>query len=252
MPGDGIEWQGEHRSDRVARRMMRALLLVLLACTTSAVTACAQQQSGSAEFVASSQGQVYYWIGCDNWKSLAPQNLLWFPSPERAEAAGYRPSSARGCTRPDAADTLPASAIGRCTVARIIDGDTLVCKEGEERIRLLLVDAPEMQQGEFGARAREALEYLLPPGTPARMEFDVQRADRYGRTLAYLYDPAGRMVNAELARLGYALVSIYPPNVRHVDEIREAVDEARQQKRGLWQGSAFECTPAEYRARRCE
>jgi endonuclease YncB( thermonuclease family) len=231
---------------------MRTLLLLLLACAISACTAGAQEQSSPADFVASSQGQVYYWIGCDNWKSLAPQNLLWFPSAERAEAAGYRPSTARGCTRPHAADTLRASAIGRCTVARIIDGDTLVCKEGEERIRLLLIDAPEMQHGEFGARARGALEQLLPPGTPARIELDVQRADRYGRTLAYLYDPTGRMINAELARLGYALVSIYPPNVRHVEEIREAIEEARQGRRGLWQGSAFECPPAEFRAGRCK
>jgi micrococcal nuclease len=140
---------------------------------------------------------------------------------------------------------------GACTIERVIDGDTLLCRQTSARVRLLLIDAPESGQGEYGRQAADALRAMLPVGTVARVELDVQERDRYGRILAYLYTPAGRMVNQELARLGFALVAVYPPNVRHVDSIRSAVEEARQSRRGLWAGSAFECAPVDHRAGRC-
>jgi endonuclease YncB( thermonuclease family) len=42
-----------------------------------------------------------------------------------------------------------------CTVERVIDGDTLVCADAG-RVRLLLIDAPELDQGPFGEVARVA------------------------------------------------------------------------------------------------
>jgi micrococcal nuclease len=139
----------------------------------------------------------------------------------------------------------------RCVVERVIDGDTLVCTGGM-RVRLLLIDTPEMDQGEYGAAARAALQALLPARTVARMSYDLERLDRYGRTLAYLYLPDGRMANVEMARAGYAVAISYPPNVRHIDEVRAAVAEARSARRGLWAGSAFECEPVEHRRGDCE
>lgn len=137
-----------------------------------------------------------------------------------------------------------------CVVESITDGDTLRC-EGGRRVRLLLIDTPEMNQGPFGAAAREVLVQLAPIGTRLRMEFDVRREDRYGRTLAYLHDSRGRMLNRELARSGYAVAVTYPPNVRHVEMIRSAVDTARVERAGLWATRAFECPPVDHRAGRC-
>jgi len=144
-----------------------------------------------------------------------------------------------------------AVAEGECTVASVTDGDTLVCRGGT-RIRLLLIDTPELDQGEFGHLARRQLLVLAPPGTRLRLEFDVERADRYGRTLAYLYAPDGRFLNEEMARSGYAVALTYPPNVKHVERIAAAVAEARQRQTGLWETSAFECSPADHRAGRCD
>jgi micrococcal nuclease len=137
-----------------------------------------------------------------------------------------------------------------CVVGRIVDGDTLVC-DGGVRIRLLLIDAPELSQGHWGEVARDVLATLAPPGTPLRLERDVQPRDRFGRTLAYLWLDDGRMVNEELLRAGVAVVSVHPPNVRHVERLREAVVEAREARTGLWATSAFECEPADHRAGRC-
>jgi micrococcal nuclease len=59
------------------------------------------------------------------------------------------------------------------------------------------------------------------------------------------------MVNAELVRQGYAVVSVCPPNVKYVDQLRAVQEAAQAERAGLWSGSAFECLPADHRAGRC-
>jgi micrococcal nuclease len=204
-------------------------------------------------FAASTRGTVFYAVECDAWRSLAPANLRFFATAAEARAAGLRPSTQRGCAPGgDAAESRTPSPPDplTCMVQRIVDGDTLVCAGGE-RLRLLLIDAPELSQAPWGEAARDALASLAPVGTPLRKESDVQPRDRYGRTLAYLWLEDGRMVNEELLRAGVAVVSVYPPNVRHVDRLRAAVAEAREGKVGLWATPAFQCAPADHRAGRC-
>ena len=144
-----------------------------------------------------------------------------------------------------------------CAVQRVVDGDTFVCRGGE-RVRLLLVDTPELAQRPFGDSARAVARRLLPAGTRVRLVFDVDVRDRYDRLLAYVYvdAPPGDLaepllVNHEMVRTGMAVVAVYPPNVRLVELLRAAADSARTERRGLWSGSALECSPADYRARRC-
>jgi endonuclease YncB( thermonuclease family) len=141
-------------------------------------------------------------------------------------------------------------------VARVIDADTFACEDGNH-VRLLLVDAPEMNQGVHGPMAKAKLSELLPVGTSVELELDVQQRDRYGRVLAHVYTgPLNRAaqthVNRELVRSGMALVSVYPPNVMHVERLRAAADSAREARAGLWATSAFECAPADHRAGRCK
>jgi micrococcal nuclease len=137
-----------------------------------------------------------------------------------------------------------------CTIEKVVDGDTFWCRGGP-KVRLLLIDAPEADQGPFGNQARDQLLELLPVGSTVQLEPDVQRYDRYGRNLAYVYLPDGRMANQEMARAGYAVALSYPPNMQHIERIRAAVTEARQMRRGLWATSAFECTPRDHRRHRC-
>lgn len=138
----------------------------------------------------------------------------------------------------------------RCIVSRVVDGDTVWCTEGR-KVRLLLMDAPERDQAPFGARSRAALLAMLPVGSMAQLEFDIQRHDRYGRELAYVYNAAGRLVNEEMLRAGYAVVLVYPPNVRYVERMRAAAAVGREERRGLWETSAFECAPVDHRRGRC-
>jgi micrococcal nuclease len=71
-------------------------------------------------------------------------------------------------------------------------------------------------------------------GQTVRLEWDVERRDRYGRLLTYVY-VGDLMVNAELVRQGYAQVATFPPNVKYQDLFLRLQREAREAKRGLWE-----------------
>lgn len=177
--------------------------------------------------------------------ALSGPDLLQRGSDDRSGAFASAPKDAGTSPAP------AGEARGECTVNRVIDGDTVDCAEAPVNSRLLLIDTPELAQGEYGRLAREALLELVPIGTVLRVEYDLDPRDQYGRDLVYLYLEDGRMVNEEMVRLGYAVVVTYPPNVRHVDRIRAAQEDARRAKRGLWSGSAFDCTPSDFRRGRC-
>ena len=124
-------------------------------------------------------------------------------------------------------------------VERVVDGDTLVLTD-DTRVRLIGIDTPETVDPRrpvecFGREASDRLKLLLPPGTPVRLEYDVERTDRYGRTLAYVHRAGDDLfVNLSLARDGYAEQLTVPPNVEYADQIGDAIDEARSERRGLW------------------
>jgi micrococcal nuclease len=69
-----------------------------------------------------------------------------------------------------------------------------------------------------------------------RLEYDVSRYDRYGRTLAYVYLEDGIFVNAELVRNGFATVMTVPPNVKYQETFTGLAAKARRQNKGLWKG----------------
>jgi micrococcal nuclease len=128
------------------------------------------------------------------------------------------------------------------TVTRVVDGDTFWVENGSGKglkIRLTGVDAPEPRnsgrklKGYFGSESSVYLARLID-GRKVRLEYDVSRYDRYGRTLAYVYLDDGTFVNADLVKKGYATVMTIPPNVRYSDEFVKLAEKARKQKRGLW------------------
>ena len=123
-------------------------------------------------------------------------------------------------------------------VERVIDGDTVVLVGGE-KVRYIGVDTPELQhhpRKKVQPYAKEATEFnrRLVEGQKVRLEMDVERQDKYTRTLAYVFLEDGRFVNAELLKEGYAHLMTIPPNVRYVDLFTGLQRQARDAKRGLW------------------
>lgn len=134
------------------------------------------------------------------------------------------------------------------TVIEVFDGDTIRVRldgGGEETVRYLLIDTPELhhpQRGEeeMGREAAEANRRLVQ-GQRVRLETDVLTRDRYGRMLAYVWLPMEEgeiLVSRWLVEQGYALPFTLPPNVKYVDLIRQACRQARQKRAGLWDRAA--------------
>lgn len=119
----------------------------------------------------------------------------------------------------------------QCTLAYVVDGDTVNCRGGEQ-IRLVLIDAPD--RGPFGELARTALAALLPVGSTLTLELDERVRDGEGRLLAYLFLEDGRMVNEMMIRQGYAFLKPSTVNRRYGQRLREAEDAARKTARGIW------------------
>ena len=122
------------------------------------------------------------------------------------------------------------------SVQRVADGDSIVL-QGGDRVRLLQIDAPELGEGEcYGRDAFEELERMLQPGDVIILEADprLDRVDRYRRLLRYVR-VEDTNVNVELVRRGAATPYFRRgARGRHADALLEAVDEARDERRGVW------------------
>jgi micrococcal nuclease len=133
-------------------------------------------------------------------------------------------------TRIEAAQTLP-------TITRVIDGDTIVV-EGTGTVRLIGVDTPETVDPRrpvqyFGKEASDFTKQLAA-GKRVRLEFDQDRTDRYGRTLAYVYLSAENLLlNAEIIRQGYGFAYTQFP-FRMMEQFRALERDAREAGLGLW------------------
>lgn len=115
-------------------------------------------------------------------------------------------------------------------VIRVIDGDTIEI-QGAVRVRYIGIDTPETGQCNGEEAAKENAQ--LVENKKVILETDIQKFDRYGRTLAYVFAD-GVFVNEELLKRGAATVTTYPPNVKYVDRFLKSQQEAKEQERGLW------------------
>lgn len=126
-------------------------------------------------------------------------------------------------------------------VSEVIDGDTVRLSNGQT-LRYIGIDTPEVrikkggrfeyQPQPFALEARE-LNKTLVEGKRVRIEFDVQRYDRYQRLLGYCFVD-DEFINAKLLSEGLAVLYTYPPNIKYTELFVAAQKEARENKRGLW------------------
>ncbi|WP_328844807.1 thermonuclease family protein [Streptomyces sp. NBC_00258] len=152
------------------------------------------------------------------------------PTPSEPRDAPAQPTTKPPTTRPPGV-----------VVLRVIDGDTIdvrgdgriVPKDTVTRVRLLEIDTPE-RGACFADTATARTSALLPAGSSARAERDVELTDRYDRYLLYVWNDQGVFVNESLVRSGHATAVLFPPNDKHWPGISRAEDAARQAGAGLW------------------
>lgn len=119
---------------------------------------------------------------------------------------------------------------GGVLVSRVYDGDTVETSAGE-KIRYLGINAPET--GEPFSRQATDKNKELVLNKNIRLEFDVEKKDRFGRTLAYVF-VGDKNTSIELVSLGLATVETIPPNVKYQKEILSAQKSARSSCLGIW------------------
>lgn len=163
-------------------------------------------------------------------------------------ACADAPRTAEASLVQTASISAPTGSTVTCVVKKLADGDSFTCTDGR-KVRLLLIDTPELHQKPWGQMAKQQLETLAGPGTTLRLELDRNPTDRYGRTLAYAWVDSV-MLNEWMVSRGWAVVLAYE-NVRYLDRLQRAERAAMAAKKGFWQGWAFRCRPADYRAHRC-
>lgn len=196
---------------RVRTRLLASAALVLLAatgCTASPATSSSTSSMSSA----------------------APAALA---APASLPASG---TSSAAAVEGDAA-----------TVVRVVDGDTVDVRRGAEdvRVRLLNIDTPETKHPSrpvecLGPEATRKLEELLRPGDEVVLQYDEERFDRYGRTLAGVVE-GETLVNAEIARAGLGVPVVFEPNRRFLPPVEAAWAEAQREGAGLNQ-PGLECS----------
>ncbi|MFH0754320.1 MAG: thermonuclease family protein [Candidatus Omnitrophota bacterium] len=136
-------------------------------------------------------------------------------------------------------------------VVYVYDGDTVKLANGE-KVRLLGIDTPESSENKklirdvqrSGKSVQEILQMghlsagytrSFLAGRRVRLEFDIERRDKYGRLLAYVYRVSdGLFINAEIIKNGFAYPMTIPPNVRYADIFKKLFRQAREGRRGLW------------------
>jgi len=119
----------------------------------------------------------------------------------------------------------------------INDGDTVILEDGR-RIRYIGIDTPELAHedrkaepfGEAAGRFNRQMVF----NKKVRLEFDRERRDRYGRTLAYVFLEDGTLVNAHLLEEGYGHYLSRKPNRRYSGILLSAQRRAMSAGKGIW------------------
>lgn len=135
-------------------------------------------------------------------------------------------------------------------VIKVFDGDTLELGNGE-KVRFIGIDCPELYENdklyydiqrtgydigtmkEMGKKAYRFTRNLVE-GKKVKLEFDIERRDKYRRLLAYVYLEDGTFINAKIIEQGYAQPMTIPPNVKYANLFQRLFIEAKEDNRGLW------------------
>lgn len=122
-------------------------------------------------------------------------------------------------------------------VTLVHDGDSF--RAGKQAFRLWGIDAPELDQ-RWGTAAREALRELLTRANAVMIE----RHGTSWKRIVVRAESGGKDVSLELLKMGLAWYC--PEFAPRRNDYREAEQEARKARRGLW-SDENPVSPAEWR-----
>lgn len=129
--------------------------------------------------------------------------------------------------------------LAKVAVRQVVDGDTVRLADGRS-IRLIGINAPELgRKGRsdepFAVQSKRRLQALVDASDGrVGLLYGEQRKDRYGRTLAHLYNRQGRNLEAQLLGEGLGFMVAVAPNSALVSCQAQAERQARRQRLGVW------------------
>lgn len=118
-------------------------------------------------------------------------------------------------------------------VKQVIDGDTIELENGI-RVRYIGINAPEKGQSFY--EEAKILNSLLVENRNVRLEYDLQKYDRNGRVLAYVF-LNDLFINLQIIEEGLAFVYSISPNIKYNSVFLSAQKEAQEKGIGLWSKS---------------
>lgn len=138
---------------------------------------------------------------------------------------------------------------GDYSVARVIDGDTIVLEFNRLRVRLQGIDTPETVDERkpvepWGPEATDYTQrFLAAADWQVRLEIDGEPVDRYGRHLAFVWHH-GRLLNEELVLQGLAHAKTnFDFSEERKARLRQAQQQAQANELGIWSNLAPETKP---------
>lgn len=135
---------------------------------------------------------------------------------------------------------LKAVNLVKVKVLRVVDGDTFKCLiDGKEQtVRLIGVDTPESvnpKEEKNTVEGKIASEYTKRylENRDVELEYDIQKTDKYGRTLAYVWNN-DTLFNFKLIRDGIAKPMTIAPNVKYSEIIKNLEKKAVENNKGFF------------------
>ena len=148
------------------------------------------------------------------------------------------------------ASACPAtSSSERVQVVYVYDGDTVKLRDGR-RLRIIGINTPEVGKGDAATEplaneARARLKELIDTNNRTLLlQYDTQHKDHHGRLLAHAFTENGDNVASLLLQGGLATTLVVPPNTWGMHCYQRLENDARLDRRGLWQLPAYQSRPA--------
>lgn len=171
--------------------------------------------------------------------------MLWFGFNQNSTFVVLAPSPTPLVISTPSPEATSSPVLGisgeRVKVTRVVDGDTINLEDGRT-VRFIGMDTPETLDprrpvGCFGKEASNEVKGLLTEKIVI-LQTDITDKDKYERILRYIYLPLENgdflFINDYLVREGFAKVYTYPPDTKYDTQFRQAENEAKLDKKGLW------------------
>ena len=140
------------------------------------------------------------------------------------------------------------------TVTEVVDGDTIWVKNDSNpngiKVRYIGIDTPESAHSDETKNTKEGkisfernFELISAAQDEIYLEYDIEKEDQYGRTLAYVYTydwDNEEYIRIEDVLLSEGLCKVLPvePNTKYKDHFNELMMQAKKDKKGFF-GTGF-------------